>query len=412
MVAKMWMSDDRGSRLFWLIVVIAIAGMVGIYRYKHDVKLWSSDSAIYLRMTLEARGVSAADAKTTADRFMLTTISATPEVAALYGANPPPFYVAQAPLFRTRPIFPHLSALLYGRFGPNALKIVSYLAYLAGTAAFFCVLLLAAPGRLAALGALALATSAPVLNTATLALTDSTALLFWICVLGLTLAYLRRPHAALLALLGVSALALTFTRPDAYLAVGLTTGAWFALRNDQRRRGPALIALAVTVGAGLVFSGYIVLIHGTGLLDQLRWQHDWRLAVGDPSAAHGFARWYVVSLARIVGQALTYDVYRNGALLVLALALYGAIIGRRSIVVAALIGSVVGASFALLANPSEFVRSVELPLAPVVIFLAIFALRTLDATAALDADGTLSTGQRGTAASEARGRRNLAEGTL
>jgi len=74
---------------------------------------------------------------------------------------------------------------------------------------------------------------------------------------------------------------------------------------------------------------------------------------------------------------LTFDLYKNGALLVLVLSRTGdrgrsAYATRRG---ARRRGC--ASAVALLANPLEFVRSVELPLVPVVVILATFALAVL-----------------------------------
>src|SRR6202163_1084449 len=127
---------DRGGRrlpfaaLAALLIVVAIGTLTAAYRYRHDAARWEPDAAIYLRMALADRGASPAEAKAVADRFMLTTSEGTnPQSRDFYGPATPEYYAGQFPLFRTRPLFPRLGALLYPRFGQHRLRLVSAVSY-------------------------------------------------------------------------------------------------------------------------------------------------------------------------------------------------------------------------------------------------------------------------------------------
>jgi hypothetical protein len=372
--------------LLALALLVVLTGATAAYRIHHDAAQWPPDAAIYLRMTLEDRGMSSGQARERADAFLRVTAS-DPESRALYVADPPAYYVRQFNLFRTRPLFPALSSVLYPSFGPRALPIVAGCAYVLATCVMFAILLPYAPSWLAGLGAFAFATAPPVLGVAGLGLTDAPALLFWTAALGAIIAYTRRPSALALSCVVVASLLLAFTRPAIFLPVGAALGAWFALRNDPTRRRTMIALVAATAGAGLVFVAYTALVHGPGLVDQLRWEFDWQRATGDAAAAGGFASWYGHALARIAAQALTYDVYKNGALLVLILAALGIATARRTPLVLLLIGAACASLIALAANPVEYVRSVELPLVPPVVILATLALALLVRTIGARAGG-------------------------
>src|SRR5665213_1428092 len=177
-----------------LLVVIAVSTLTAAYRFRHDLARWEPDAAIYLRMALADRGASPAEAKTVSDRFMLTTSDATaPTSRGFYGPATPAYYADQFALFRTRPLFPQLGALLYPWFGPHGLQLISAVAYVLACVVLFFILLPLAPPWLAALGALALGTAPVVLEMSAYAMTDELALLFWTAALGAILAYQRRP---------------------------------------------------------------------------------------------------------------------------------------------------------------------------------------------------------------------------
>jgi hypothetical protein len=362
--------------LLALVLLVVASATTAVYRLNHDAALWPPDAAIYLRMTLEDRGIARDEARDRADAFLRTT-SSDPDSRAFYGAHPPAYYARQFDLFRTRPLFPRVAALLYPRFGPHALQIVAALAYVVATCLLFAILLPLAPPWLAALGAFAFATAPSVLDVAALGLTDSPALLFWIASLGAILAFVRRPSAAALAAVALASLLLAFTRPAVFLPVGASLGAWYALRNDPAGRRAMTALVATTAGVAVVFLAYSAVVHGPGLAEQLGWEYDWQRAIGGRAAAHGFAAWYASALLRIVGDALTFDVYKNGALLGLVLAALGIAAARRTPLVAVLAGAACASLVALVANPLEFVRSAELPLVPVVVILATVALAVL-----------------------------------
>ncbi|HYZ16069.1 MAG TPA: hypothetical protein VE591_06690, partial [Candidatus Acidoferrum sp.] len=330
-------------------------------------------------------------AREVSDRFMrLTSEGKNSQSRGFYGPTPPDYYVRQFDLFRTRPIFPLLAAFLYPRLGPHALQAISAAAYVCAVALMFGLLLLVAPAWLAALGALGFATAAPVLDLASYPLTDELALALWIGTLYTMILALRRPSIALFALLALAALALTFTRPAAYLPVGAAMGALVAARSDVTARRVALGLVAVTVASGLAFLAYTLAVKGPGIAEQLRWEYDFAQATGD-TVRHGFVAWYLLALARALGEALTLDVYKNGALFTIALAAFGLVIAPQRRLVPVLLGASCASLIALLVNPLEFVRTVELPLTPIVVLLATATLAVVANNVRSDRDLAMET---------------------
>ncbi|MBV9438503.1 MAG: hypothetical protein JOZ24_00775 [Candidatus Eremiobacteraeota bacterium] len=359
-----------------LAIVLCVALVTVVYRVRHDAGIWTSDSAVYLRMALADRGLTESEAKRDADAFMAQTAEGRlPESAGFYGPNPPTYYAQQFGIFRTRPLYPLLTAALYPAFGPHAMQLISAAAYVLGTAVMFGILSLSVPAATAGLGALAFATAPQVLALCALPLTDEMALLFWCCALGAMLRYVRAPGALSAGGLAAAALLLTFTRPAAYLPCAAACGYAIAVRGELARRAAAAL-LTVTFSAGIIFTAYTAIVHGPGPAAQLRWQYDWQRAVHGPGASGSFGHWYAFALAAALGLLLTVGVYKYAALVPLALAAYGARIAQRDDL-ALLLGGAAGALAAIGANPLEINRTALLPLTPTVVVLATLALDRL-----------------------------------
>lgn len=376
---------NRTGRPGWgallsLLILLAATSLVGAYRFHHDAAKWTPDTAIYLRMTLADLGRSPEAAKVEADRFMLTTAErANPQSRGFYGEHPPAFYAKQFALFRTRPLLPKLAALLYPRFGPRSLPIVSVCAYVLATVAMFVLLLAIAPAWLAALGAFAFATAPAVLDVAALGMSDELAAFFWICALAGLLSFVRHPSRAALIVIGIASLLMAFTRPAAYLPVGAAIGVGLALRRTEKPRGWTLGVLGVTFGALALFLAYSAAVHGPGPAEQVGWQYAWQVATGDAAGAAPLA-WYLRAEATAFAELFTVGIYKNAALLVLALAAFGVALIRPRRLVPPLLGAVVASAVAVIVNPLELQRTVELPLTPVVVILATAALGALAQT--------------------------------
>ncbi|MDE2572984.1 MAG: glycosyltransferase family 39 protein [bacterium] len=369
------------TRLWGLALVVLAAALIGVYRVHHDRAIWTPDGAIYLRLTLQDRGAPERIARDEANRFMRTTAEVrNPKSRGFYDDQPPLYYRQQFALFQNRPIYPALAAALYPRFGPGALKIVSGLAYVLAVPLVYIVLAGLVTPWIAALGALGFATAPAVLEVAGLAMTDELALLFWVAALGTLLAYLRAPRLLALAAFVVAALALTFTRPAAYLPFGAAAGAYLAATPRSAQRIAARRAAVAALACGILFLAYDHATHGAGLATQLRWQYAWQQQTHGSFAGHGFAAWWLLSVVGAVATELVLDVYKNAALFVVVLAAFGILLARRSIVVPVAVGAAIATLVPLVVNPLEVQRTVTLPLTPLVVILATLALGSLAKT--------------------------------
>jgi hypothetical protein len=356
-----------------VVVLVSLAsGIQHAHQVRHD---WSPDSVLYLRMALEDRGFSRADALAEADRYVLA--SGAPELAKIrfyYTGHPPAFYARQYNLFRNRPLFPWLASWLYPAYGAQSLQIVSAAACILAAWAMFALLLLFVAPALAALGAIGLARAAPLLAVQGFGTTDGLAVLFWIVAFALSLLYLRRGGRAVLAGVVAAALALAFTRPAVYLLVGAALGALVAMRADPPARGRALRLLAAAGVAAAAFVVSSVVVRGATLHGQLHWIYGWQRDVG---ATHrSFTSWYLHAVPDAVRVGLREDLHYHYRFLFLAfvLAPLGLLAVRRTPLFGVAIGALLAAPVALLLNPSDLVRTVELPMLPIVVLLATIAV--------------------------------------
>lgn len=353
------------------LLLAAVSCTVAAYRVHHDAARWEPDAAIYLRMALQDRGESYAAARADANRFMRTTSDATnPGSRGFYDDVAPAYYEGQFTLFRGRPLYPWLGAMLYGRFGPHGLQVVSGASYALAVPVLYWLLLDVAPWWIAAIGALAFAAARPIVDMASYAMTDELTLLCWIVALGAMIAYLRLPRASMLALLAAASLALAFTRPAVYLPLGAALGALVAARGPAR--AAALRLTAVTGTVAIVYAAYTLIAHAAGLGEVLRWIYGWQRAIGATSS--GFARWYTVAEMRAFAETLGVVVYHDGAVFLLALAALGAVALRRTPQLGLLVGALVAAPIAIVPDPMDVVRTVELPWLPVLVVLATAGL--------------------------------------
>jgi hypothetical protein len=369
---------DRARASLLLVLVTAVALAIGAYRFQHDRALWVPDSAIYLRMVLQDRGAAPEAARVEANAFLRTTPAGhDPEAAGYYTDAPPPFYASQFALYRGRPLYPLAAALLYPRFGPDALKVVSVAGYVASVVFMMLLLLRFVGPVLAAVGALALATSPWVLELAALPEPDDLALALWILALWGLHAYLERPALIRLAAVVAATLVLTFVRPAVFLPFGAAAGVFFGTPRGSVTRAAAARAALAIFGAGAVFGLYTLLVHGPGVVEQLRWQYEWQSATHARFTGHGFLAWWAGAVLFNLALGVVVESYRHAALFGLVLAVLGFVAARRTIVAPLALGVLAATLFALLVNPTEIYRPMVLPLMPVVVLLATLALGTL-----------------------------------
>lgn len=360
-------------------IVLIVSVFVAFWHLHHDRDVWSPDGAIYLRMTLQDRGVPADLAQKEVDRFMLAVLArgrTSRADSSLFLERTPSFYVEQVRMFASRPLYPLLCGFLYPAFGAMALKIVSAVAYVLTVVAMFAFLLLITSTVKAALGALLLGTEQVVLNFLAMPLTDEVALLFWTCAFGALIAYERRPTVVALIGIGLASIALALTRPAFILPLGAAAGAYYAMRRSY----PALTAFAPIVAglpAALLYFAYNAKAGGPSVLTQLHWQYTWQHATGGFAASHGPITWYLGALLMSGYQMVVAAVPELGGILLVVLAALGAQGYRENGGVRIAIFSIAVISVVVLVNPLGVERPLLLPMAPVIALLAVVALEKI-----------------------------------
>ena len=360
-----------------VVVVTLLTVVIAAYRLHHDANMWDPDAAIYLRMTLQHRGMSESAAKKAAVQLIQRSpVKQDPRLKNLIGPHPPQFYVDQFALFRGRQLYPTLGAVIYPRFGSFGLRLISALAYVGVVLIMYALLRRFVSIPIAAVGALGFGTAPAVLSGIGLVTTDELGLLFWVASLGALFAYLRKPHLAWLIVLAVTAFALSLTRPAIYLPLGAAIAAFMTTRRSAERRA-ATTALLIMLAVTLAYFSYGYLVHAVGPVAQLRWEYAWYQTMRAPFTTHGFLAWWVPSVAVAAVLETILDVYKNGALLIIVLAFFGAAAAWRSLEMSVMLGGAIAAFAAILVNPTDVERTITLPITPVAVILATIALQRL-----------------------------------
>ena len=292
----------------------------------------------------------------------------------LYGDHPPRYWSDQFPLFRNRPLYPWLSALLFPLLGPMALKAVSAAAYVFTVVVMYFVLLTITSPAGSTFGTLIFATQQVVLDTSTLALTDQLALLFWTCVLGATMAFERRPSTLTWTVICCASIALTLTRPAFFLPLGAAFGAYWSMRRSFNL-AVALAPVVAGIPAVIMYLAYGAVVHGPSFIDQLNWQYTTQRSLHGFGTDSGQVIWYIAAIGRGIADIVVLGGRELGGLTLVLIAGFGAMRASRSngaAWIAIMSGAV--SMIALFVNPIEVERPLILPLAPVVVILAALGL--------------------------------------
>jgi hypothetical protein len=358
-----------------LAVVLVVAASV-TYQLRTSDK-WTPDGFLYARMMLVDTGLSEPEAQAAASRFYLTTPAANDaHERTFYGSRAPAFFQAQYPLFRGRPLYPWLAAQLYPRFGFFALKLIAALGAVVAAAAAYRLFLLFAPWWLAACGAIAAVSPVVIGEAAVLPLTDGLALGWWTVALAAIATCARRPTRGALAVAIAAAALLALTRPAIWLPVGAAAGFVYAARragDPAVRRGALVMLLAqLAVAAGAVV--YTAAVHGANLATLTQWAYTWQTAEHGEFVERGIAGWYAALIVRDIGLEPARMVLHGWPVLAAAAAAVGFTLRKRDLSVAVLLGAACAAPLAILLNPIDIVRTLDLPLAPVMMAGVVAAL--------------------------------------
>jgi len=139
------------------------------------------------------------------------------------------------------------------------------------------------------------------------------------------------------------------------------------------------------VGQGAVAAGslvYIAAVHGAGFATLQQWSYGWQTAIHGPFVGHGVVAWYLARIAHAVLIEPASLVARGVPLFALAIAAVGVLARRRDAIVPVLLGVACAAPLAIVANPPDFQRALELPLTPVVLTAVVAAVAAALPTAA------------------------------
>jgi hypothetical protein len=352
------------------VLVIAVIGPTFASLLKTSVN-WDPDGFMYSRMMLVDRGYTEEQAYAEASRFYLSQkVAQDPAVAVLYGSNPPRFFVTQYALFRARTLYPWLGSLLYPKLGIWALWIISAVCVTLAAAALYAILCFGAPPWLAALGAIAAMGYPLVHELGTAAGTDGMAMLEWTIFLAAMMAYARRPSAVWFVVAVISAALMGVTRPAIWLPVGAAAGFLvYACRSgDAVRRAAAVRMLIVQAVIAVGALGYTALVHGAGFFELLRWQYAWHIDRHGHWTQYGIAGWYTIFALRGFVIEPVWLAAAGTPVLAITAAAIGLWRRRDDPAIAVLVGAAAIAPLAILANPPDFARALEIPVLPVVMF--------------------------------------------
>jgi hypothetical protein len=344
---------------------------------------WLPDSEIYLWMTLCDLGIPSDVALEETRSFMLVQLSdleRNPQrdsYANLYSSDAPQYWDDQFALFRNRPMYPYLSSLLYPWLGPFALKAISLATYMLTVVVIFSLLLTMCQPVRAGIGALVFAIQDLVLHTATLALTDQCAMLFWACALSAIMCYTKSRKRAWLLAIVASSVALTLTRPAFFLPIGAAVGAFLALKNSNGTR-TALLPLCAAIPAAVVYFVLGAIIHGPSVMTQIHWQYNSQLILHGSGTGHGLVVWYCLALLKGLANIVTTLARDVGGLTLVILAILGGLLYRGTAAVKIAIGSILSTSVALFVNPIDVGRPLLLPLTPFTVVLALLVFQRVD----------------------------------
>jgi len=301
--------------------------------------------------------------------FLTTPESRDPRYAAYYQRDVPEFFE----LFGARIVYPLISAFLFPLRGYSALATTSFLAYVGAVLALYWLLLAITRPLVAAIVCVGFAISSGILAAAASALSDMTALAFWITALGALARIHTRARWTLIVFVAAATL-LTLTRPLPYLPFGAAAGLALAfwLRGDRADALRAAFCAALCVLDAALVMVLATLFHAPGTAELMRYaQHRVNELTGRPDRP--FWQWYRFTIVDIFK-----DEIKRAVLNVLPLvAIFGALRGRADPRAAMLAGAALFDLVGIFFNPIPFdmARVFELPLYPIIAAGITFAAR-------------------------------------
>ncbi|MGH7738060.1 MAG: glycosyltransferase family 39 protein [Candidatus Tyrphobacter sp.] len=335
-----------------------------------------ADGFLYTQMMLADAGMGASTAHRMASKHYLSLhrVRSDPRLAELFGARPPRYFTAELKLFRARILVPLLGAKLYPILGFRAMPMLSAFCILIAAILLYELFLLVSPPWIAAFGSMLVLMWPTVGAVATASGTDAPALAEWLLCLYATVRYARKSNPSWLALSLLSAALLGITRPAVWLPVAAACGLMlYARSKDSRLQHGARLMLVGQLIAAVGAVAFTYLVHGAGFIEQVDWQYQYHVAGHGHWVQYGPIIWYLAYVAR----AFTWYPLQLVATVVAPLALTAGALGLWRIRATAIAYVCASAAFivplAMVLNPQDPSRSVELPLAPIVM-LGVCAL--------------------------------------
>jgi len=144
--------------------------------------------------------------------------------------------------------------------------------------------------------------------------------------------------------------------------------------GDPARRRPALVMLFAQLAAAAAAVAYTAAIHGANVATLTQWAYTWQTAEHGWFVERGIAAWYALLILRDIVYEPALLVLRGLPVLGIAAAAIGFTLRKRDPAVAVLLGAACAAPLAIVLNPIDISRALELPLAPVVTAGVVAAL--------------------------------------
>lgn len=361
-------ADRAWSRWMWgTLAVLAVALTYSLA--VSGPERFSPDGFIYRRMVLEDRGVSRDAALAQVRTYFHEHPAAMndPDAPGLYTDHPPAWFTNEYPLFRARTLVPWLGAQLYPWLGFRGLAWISAVGIVVACGAIYVLLLGFAPPWLAALGALAAATTPVVRDVGGIAGTDGPAYALWAICLAATVHFARRPTTTALVIAVLGNVVLGTVRPAVWLAPAAAGALVLAAYYGGRARlRPRLVLFGAQIVVGLGVLAYTAAVHGAGFMEQVRWQYAWHVARAGHWTEYGMWAWYALFVVRDFAIEALLLLREGAPLFALVVAAVGLWSIRRDPRVAALAGVAAVAPLAFFANPPDYDRALEIPITPVV----------------------------------------------
>ena len=129
--------------------------------------------------------------------------------------------------------------------------------------------------------------------------------------------------------------------------------------------------------AAFVYPTYTAIVHGPTVFTQLRWQYLFQRATPTLGVHHGPLVWYIIALSTDAYQFVISAIPGLGGILLVLLAIFGARCFRDNASVRIALFSAATISIAAFVNPLGVERPLLVPMAPLMVILALAGFERL-----------------------------------